>query len=107
MMDQPWTLADATRKIREISRARELELSYSRHAKDRLVERGLIVSDVLYVLRNGFVYDEPEESTVRGMFKYRIEAQSPNSARRFLRLVVVPDEVAKAIKLVTIMWRDE
>lgn len=106
MTDQPWTPGDATLKIREISRSRELELSYAKHAKKRLAQRGVIISDVLYVLKNGFVYEAPEASTVKGLFKYQIESQSPNSGRRYLRLVVVPDAKSKAIKIVTIMWRD-
>ena len=107
MTDQPWTPGDATRKIREISKSRELNLSYRKHAKKRLAERGVFISDVLFVLKNGFVYEGSEPSTVKGLFKYQIESQSPNSGSRILRLVVVPDAKSKAIKIVTIMWRDE
>ena len=70
-------------------------------------ERGLLMSDLLFVLRHGFVYDEPEESTVNGLFKYSVESQSPNSGARFLRVVAIPDETSCQIKVITIMWRDE
>lgn len=104
---QPWKPSDATRLINEIAKRDQCGFAYKRHAKERMNERGLIVSDLLYVLRNGFVYEEPEASTLEGYFKYRVEAQSPNSGSRFLRVVVVPDEKSSQIKVITIMWRDE
>ncbi len=70
-------------------------------------ERGLIMSDVLFVLKHGFVYEEPEPSTVPGLFKYKVDSQSPNSGARFLRVVAIPDKESCQIKVVTIMWRDE
>jgi hypothetical protein len=61
---------------------------------------------VLFVLRQGYVYADPEPSTVSGLFKYKVEGQSPNSGARFLRMVVIPDRRASEIKVVTVMWRD-
>lgn len=73
-----------------------------------MFERGLITSDLLFVLKNGFVYEPPEEeSTVKGFYKYKVESQSPNSGSRTLRVIVVPDPKSCQIKLITIMWRDE
>ncbi len=69
--------------------------------------RGLISSDVLWVLRNGFVREPPEsESTVRGLYKYVIEGRAPNSERRTIRVVVVPDTKPNHIKIITVMWKD-
>jgi hypothetical protein len=82
-------------------------MSFALHVRERLDERGLIMSDLLYVLRRGFVYDDPQESTLPTFFKYRIESQSPNSGSRYLRVVAVPDHMACQIKVITIMWRDE
>lgn len=104
---QPWGPAEATRKINGLSKDQQLNLSYTRHAKERLSERALVVSDVLYVLRNGFVYDPPENATVRSLYKYKIESQSPNSGARTVRLIAIPQEESKEIKVVTVMWRDE
>lgn len=105
--DQLWKPGVATQRINAIARNQQCVLALKVHAKDRLAQRGLLMSDLLFVLRNGYVYEEPEESTLAGFYKYRIESQSPNSGARFLRAVVVPDGKACQIKVITIMWRDE
>jgi hypothetical protein len=105
--DQPWKPAKATEMINAISRSKTCGFSYKLHAKERMDERGLLVSDVLYVLRHGYVYAEPEASTLNGFYKYQVESQSPNSGARFLRVVDVPDAKSCQIKVITIMWRDE
>ena len=104
---QPWSPPEATRSINGIARNKLCDLSYTFHAKERVEERGLLVSDVLFVLRNGHVYDAAEPSTLAGHYKYRIEGQSPNSGSRTVRVVVVPDTSSCQIKVVTVMWRDE
>jgi hypothetical protein len=104
---QPWNPAEATRSINSISREPQLSLSYTKHARERLSERGLVVSDVLYVLRHGFVYEDAEHATVAGLYKYKIESRSPNSGARTLRVVAIPDGKSLQIKIVTVMWRDE
>jgi hypothetical protein len=104
---QAWTPAVATRTINAIARNPQFSLSFVKHVKERLGERGLLISDLMYVLKNGFVYEEGQPSTLPGFFKYRIEAQSPNSGSRYLRVVVIPDEKSCQIKAITIMWRDE
>ena len=70
-------------------------------------ERGLILSDLLFVLKNGFVYTEAQESTIKGFFKYQVEGQSPNSGSRVLKVVAIPDYKSCGLKIVTFMWRDE
>lgn len=104
---QPWKPRDATVAINEIARNPQCDFAYVRHVRERLRERNLIMSDLLFVLKNGFVYEEPEESTVPGLYKYRVEGQSPNSKSRFLRVVVVPDVKSCQLQAITIMWRDE
>jgi hypothetical protein len=104
---QPWKPGLATTNINSIVRNKQCDLALKLHAKDRLAERGLLMSDLLFVLKNGYVYEEPEESTLAGLYKYKIESQSPNSGARFLRAVVVPDGKSCQIKVITIMWRDE
>lgn len=69
-------------------------------------ERDLIVSDVLHVLKHGFVYDNPEPATQRGCFKYKIETTSP-AGSRVVRVVAIPWANPPEIKIVTVMWRDE
>ena len=69
--------------------------------------RGIVVSDVLWILRNGFVREENlEESTVCGLYKYAIEGKSPNSSGRVIRIIVIPDAEETHIKVVTVMWKD-
>jgi hypothetical protein len=76
------------------------------HLHKRLEERDLMMSDILHLLKTGFVYDEAEPSTREAHFKYRIEGKTPNSDGRTVRAVVIPSDGC-ALKIVTIMWRDE
>lgn len=103
----PWDNRTATEKIREMARSKKLGLIYKLHAKDRLMERNLIMSDVLFVLKNGFVHSDAEPSTREGFHKYCVESRSPNSGGRELRVVVIPDLKACKLKIVTVMWVDE
>ena len=103
---QPWKTSDATSIINRIAKNPLCEFSYTKHVRDRMSERNLIISDILYVLRTGYVYEEPEESSIDGFYKYQIEGQSPNSGARYLRVIAVPDPNECQIKVITIMWRD-
>lgn len=82
-----------------------LTLDWTRHAKERLRERDLLMGDALHVLRHGFVQPDPEESTAAGLFKYRMDATTPNSNGREVRLVVIPSTACR-INIVTVMWKD-
>ncbi|WP_366942586.1 DUF4258 domain-containing protein [uncultured Tateyamaria sp.] len=104
---QPWSPADATTFINKIALNKTCDVAITAHAKERMNERSLIMSDVLFVLKNGYVYEEPEPSTLDSFFKYKVESQSPNSGTRTLRVVAIPDEKSCQLKIVTIMWRDE
>lgn len=106
--DEPWSPADATDYIREIAKNPAFSIAYKLHAKERMAERSIISSDVLHVLKRGFVYDEPvaaEKSA--GYFKYVIESKTPSSEGRRVRLVVIPNAATMKIKMVTVMWVDE
>lgn len=103
---QPWSPADATQSIREIARGKYI-FDITGHCKRRLAERNLIISDLLYVLKNGFVYDDPVPSTQTGLYKYCIEYSTPNTNQRSLRVVVVPGLSPLELKAVSIMWVDE
>jgi hypothetical protein len=70
-------------------------------------ERRIIASDVLFVLKFGFVMGEAIPATREGFFRYAIESKTPNSDRRDIRLIVIPDKKRNIIKLVTVMWVDE
>ena len=104
---QPWSSADATDYIRLLGRDPNLDLIRTQHAHEQMRDRSLIMSDVLFVLKNGFVYAEAQASTQTSLFKYLIESRSPNSGSRTVRLVVIPDPRETCIKVVTVMWVDE
>ena len=99
-----WKPADATKRINACARSDDLNLHYQTHARERLSERGLTMGDVLYVLKNGFVYDDPVLSE-HGHYKYAIESKTPNSDGRAVKLIVVAGDTD--IKLISVMWRDE
>jgi hypothetical protein len=103
--EQPWIPADATDYIHEISK-NPSEIAYKLHAKERMEERNILTGDVLYVLRNGYVYEDPEPAT-RGFFRYKVEYVSPNSGKRTLRVVVLADEKQRSLKIITVMFVDE
>lgn len=104
---QPWKSADATDSIRAMGASSNLDLSYTGHVKERLVERDLLIGDIRYVLKHGFVFDDPESATQPGLFRYRMETRTPNSNNRIVRVVVIPDPQRCWIKVVTVMWADE
>lgn len=97
--------AEATRSINSCAKSDDLEIQMTQHAKERLLERDLLMSDLLFLLRNGFVYDEAQASTRPNFFKYNVQSPTPNTNGRALVATVIPDECC--IKVVTIMWKDE
>lgn len=103
---QPWKPADATDSIRSLAKESKMTLDLTGHARDQMKDRDLFVSDVLHVLKHGFVYDDPEPATKKGCFKYKIEATSPVGPR-VVRIVAIPWMNPPEIKIVTVMWRDE
>ena len=90
-----------------MARSPKLGLVYKLHAQDQLGARNLITSDVLYTLKFGFVFSEPQPATRTGFFKYAVESKTPNSDSRDVRVIVIPDETMMLIKVVTVMWVDE
>lgn len=102
----PWKPAHATTRVRDIAKGK-LDLVLSKHAKEQMQERDLATGDVLYVLKNGFIYDESVPSTRPGFSKYKMECTTPNSNNRTVRLVVIPCASSRHIKVATVMWADE
>ena len=70
-------------------------------------KRGIIVSDVLFVLKFGFVLTTQELAIKSGFYRYAMDNKTPNSDSRDIRLIVIPDEMKSMLKLVTVMWVDE
>jgi hypothetical protein len=65
------------------------------------------MGDVLYVLKNGFVFVPAKEATQPSLWKYAIETRTPNSGNRVVRAIIIPDVARVWLKVVTIMWADE
>lgn len=105
--EEPWGPADATTAIRDAARHEKFRVTLTGHARQRMSERDLIMGDLLYVLKNGFVYAPPERATQPDLWKYCIETRSPNSGNRVVRLVVIRDVSRLWAKIVTVMWADE
>jgi len=103
----PWNKREATENIRKMSRSKSFGINYKLHARERLSERGLIMSDALFVMKNGFVLTNAVKSTREGYHKYAIECRSPNSGGREVRVIVIPDSKTCKLKVVTVMWVDE
>lgn len=101
-----WTPGQATTEIRTIANSTDFTISYKRHATDQMSERGLIMSDVLHVLKYGFVYSDPIPSTREGYHKYAMENKVPNGGNREVRVIVIPDKLSCELKIVTVMWVD-
>lgn len=103
-----WSAAEAEARIHAYAALgnEELELAYTRHATQRMAERDIIASDIMYILASGHIDEEPGESTRPNYYKYKICGKSPNSGSREICLVVIPDPRRPAIKVVTVMWRD-
>lgn len=102
----PWSNADATDNLRLLAKDQKLKLHLTKHALEQMKSRDLFVGDVMHVLRNGFVYEQPEKATRPGCFKYKIESSSP-AGMRTVRIVVIPWINPPELKIVTVMWRDE
>ena len=107
-LPHPWTPAQATDRIRAMARNEAFTLSYKiMHTRKQLEERSLFISDILYILRNGFVFTDPIEATRRGFYRYAMECRTPNSGQRDVRVIVIPALNECEGKIVTIMWADE
>lgn len=103
---QPWSPADATKEINAIAISEKLRITYTAHALGQMADRDLIASDVLFVLKKGFVLEDGEQSTQTGLYKYCVQSRSPNSGSRTVRVVAIPEARSFWIKIVTVMWVD-
>jgi hypothetical protein len=105
-LSRAWTPAKATEEIRKLAQ-QDFNFCWTNHFREQLDARGLVVGDVTHVLKNGFVYEDAEPSTRKGFFKYKMECTTPNSGRRVVRVVVIPQLKPPEFKIVTVMWVDE
>ena len=66
-----WGAAEAEARIHAYAALEneELELAYTRHATQRMAERNIIASDIMYILASGHIDEEPGESTRPNYYK--------------------------------------
>jgi hypothetical protein len=84
-LPEPWTPAQATERLRKIAQEANFSLTLTNHAEDQMNERGITTIDVMYVLKNGFVYDPPQKSDPARILQIRndpsdAELKSPRGA---------------------------
>lgn len=100
--------AEATRLLNKMSADDAFALALTTHATEQMENRGLLVDDILHVLRQGFVYQAGEPTTRPGVFKYAIEGATPNSGKRHIRVIVAMSETQTNIaRIITVMWVDK
>lgn len=63
--------AQARKLLGEFFKKNPNNTSFTKHAREQMIERDLIVGDVLNVLRAGIIYDDPE--CEHGSWRYRIQ----------------------------------
>lgn len=86
----------AKKVIQEFINSGAPNITFTKHSLDRMAEKDIETTDVLNVLRAGFIYDEPEE--INSSFRYRIETSR--------MLVVVALKDPDNITIVT-AWRKD
>lgn len=107
MPDQPLTQFRATRawakqRIRELA-ADTANVRWGQHARERMVERGITDTDVLKVLRAGYVETDPVRSDIGDGWKVKVV--KPHAAGREIGVVTLILDRG-FLRLVTIEWED-
>lgn len=95
----------ATDFIRKIAKSDDFDIHYTKHAKERMYERDIILDDVLHVLNFGYIYKEGKKTTQKNHLSYEIECKSPTG--REIKVVFITDLKKAEIKIKTVMWKDE
>lgn len=98
--------ATATERIHQYAWGKGFGIALTKHATERMQERGLTTTDIIHVLKYGFVYELPEPTAQHGLFKCKMEGTTPNSNGRFLCVITVPSPLCADVKIVTVMWQD-
>lgn len=99
---KPWPADQAAAKIRaKLSDTRE-PFSWTSSYRPQLQEFGLYAGDILFVIKNGVVNEEGENSTLSEVFKYKMVAPTPNSNGRFVTVTVAVCERNNQIKVLNI-----
>jgi hypothetical protein len=93
--------AIARRRINQISKVTE-NVILGIHARERMVERDIVVSDLYRVLRNGFV-DDDGELTDQGEWKYKVTLKMASGREIGAVTIIVHDQ---KLFVMTVEWED-
>lgn len=101
-----WSPKTAESRIHAYAKQPNIELAYTDHAQERMVERDINGADILHILKYGHIHDEPEPADEPGLYKYKMCARTPDSSSRTICAVVIPSVRKAAVKIITAMWED-
>ena len=79
----------------------------TKHYSENLAERSLNTSDVLYLLRDPVIEDDPEWCDEHQRFKYKVTGYTPTSDSRRVTIVIAPYFEDNVLVFVTVFWVDE
>lgn len=105
-------LSYMTGVLNAMAKSGELDLFYTVHCRERMLERGITTLDIIYILKNGEV-EEYQGQVGKKIHKYKMTGKPirNNSFREvsIILLVEVDNYKNPSIKLqeiVTSMWKD-
>lgn len=96
------TNAAAEARVQELARSTE-RVRLSRHAKDRMEEREISMTEVYRVLQRGTVTDSPTRSP-RGDWKFKMTFRL--RGRRVAGIALALDGGCESVTVVTVEWED-
>lgn len=70
-MSEPLSSSEAITRIREIARFGDVQTTW--HCRRRMIERNFYFQDLLSVLVNGEITEQPECDEKHDQFKYRVQ----------------------------------
>lgn len=97
---------NATHRVRAIASHPALSVTLTHHAKQRMLERGITMRDIMRIAETGDVLEEPRPTTRDNIFKYVVSGYSLDNGKRKVCLVIIPVGDTE-LKIVTVYWDDE
>ncbi len=97
---KPLSPTDATNKIREIAMDSG-NVAITDHTIERMQERDFSMRDLLELLRNGYVDDEPEYNAETQEYKYKIARVVDTRTAAAITIIINNEKLL----VITIMWK--
>ena len=99
-VQKPLSPTDATNKIREIAMDSG-NVAITDHTIERMQERDFSMRDLLELLRNGYVDDEPEYNAETQEYKYKIARVVDTRTAAAITIIINNEKLL----VITIMWK--